>query len=221
MISKDEVFGFFELGELENLQHGINQEERNSLGKLPLKYHFSEWEEFGQILTETELNNLIRGIIYFTKAGGHSGGSVSPIIPLFRVFAERYPTLEPDICHWITENRENDYEPFGTCDHGGALTLDEFRAHRLQKQMDRNKRNKTELDNQKLLKQKKLDRERVAATKNLWNAVRRGDSKAVEALLQKGADWRSVVEEKGSLMELAKLKVNLSLIELLEQHSID
>ncbi len=87
--------------------------------------------------------------------------------------------------------------------------------------MDRNKRNKTELDNQKLLKQKKLDRERVAATKNLWNAVRRGDSKAVEALLQKGADWRSVVEEKGSLMELAKLKVNLSLIELLEQHSID
>ena len=94
----------------------------------------------------------------------------------------------------------------------------EYQAHRMLKEKQSQARYEAERDRQQVLKQANRDRKKASATQNLWNAVRRGDSKAVEALLHKGADWRSVVAEKGSLLELAKIKANRSLIELLEQH---
>jgi hypothetical protein len=218
MISKDEISGFIKLGEIERFHQ---ENDAKSIVGLRLGFHPTEWAELGQVLNHDELKYLIRGIVYFSIAGGHSGGSVSPVIQLFGVYAERFPLQEPELCQWITENRSNDYEPFGTCDHGGACTLAEYHSYQLRKQAESDKRVKAELESQKVIKEAKLKREKAAATQNLWNAVRRGDVSAVEALLQKGADWRSVVEEKGSLMELAKLTANQSLIELLAQHSIN
>ncbi len=221
MIPKDEISGFIKLG---GLRHSRHENKRKILGELDgllLKFNLKDWEVLGLGLAQDELNNLIRGIIYFSMAGGHSGGSVSPVIPLFRVYADRFPKQEPDLCYWITKNRKNDYEPFGTWNHGGARNMAEYRSHQLWKQADRNARIQQESDHQKVFKETRIEREKAAATENLWNAVRRGDVTAVEALLAKGADWRSVVNDKGSLLELAKNKGNQTLVALLEQNSIE
>ena len=220
MIPKNEISGFIVLGEMDHLHRENEHKSLVGLGGLRLKYHPKEWEELGHVLNQNELKYLIRGIIHFSIAGGHSGGSVSPVIPLFRAFAERFPLHEPELCHWITENRKNDYEPFGTWDHGNARTLAEYRSHQLWKQEDRSERIEAEIDRQKVLKGARLEREKASATQNLWNAVRRGDVNAVEALLAKGADWKSVVNDKGSLFELAQLSGNQKLIGLLKRHSI-
>ncbi len=52
------------------------------------------------------------------------------------------------------------------------------------------------------------DRKRIgeAATKNLFNAVRRGDLKAVRALVQKAADVNAPAPDGSSLLDLAALK---------------
>ncbi len=220
MIPKNEISGFIVLGEMDHLHRENEHKSLVGLGGLRLKYHPKEWEELGHVLNQNELKYLIRGIIHFSIAGGHSGGSVSPVIPLFRAYAERFPLHEPELCHWITENRKNDYEPFGTWDHGGARTLAEFHSHQVWKNRDRNKRIQVEMDRQKVFKETRIEREKAEATENLWNAVRRGDVTAVEALLAKGADWKSIVNEKGSLVELAHKNKNVAMIALLERYGI-
>lgn len=166
MIPKDEISGFISLG---GLGHSRHENKRKILGELDgllLKFHLREWEVLGLGLAQDELKNLIRGIIYFSMAGGHSGGSVSPVIPLFRVYADRFPEQEPDLCYWITENRKNDYEPFGTWNHGGARNMAEYRSHQLWKQADRNARIQQESDRQKVFKETRIEREKAAATEN-------------------------------------------------------
>lgn len=218
MISKDEILRFIKLGEIKHFRQEVDA---SSIVGLHIKLRPNEWEELGRILNHDELKSLIRGIIHFTIAGGHSGGSVSPIIQLFRAYAERFPLQEPELCTWITENRSNDYEPFGTWDHGGARTLAEFEEYQNKKEVVRDKRLQADLDKQSILKEAKLKREKVAATQNLWNAVRRGDVKAVEALLIRGADWESVVNERGSLVNLARKNSKNDLITFLESKGIN
>lgn len=60
------------------------------------------------------------------------------------------------------------------------------------------------------------------ATYNLYNAVRRGDIKAVKALMEKGADAAAAKSPEGiSVLKLAKLNKRQDIVEALSEYSND
>jgi len=63
------------------------------------------WYEVGEKLTEARLKAIIQGLILYCRASGFSGGSVSPVIQLYRKYAERFPQNEIPLNKWIFENR--------------------------------------------------------------------------------------------------------------------
>src|SRR5688500_18258051 len=89
------------------------------------------WQSLGAKLSTVDLQNVIKGLVLFSQASGWSGGSVSPIIPLYGEYLSRQPIDEPQFTSWIVGHRRNEYEPFGTIVHGGARTLAEFHGHQL------------------------------------------------------------------------------------------
>jgi hypothetical protein len=162
------------------------------------------WLTTGRRLPEPRLQALIRGLVLFSQASGWSGGSVSPVIPLYAVYVWRFPLSEPSLTRWIVANRRNDYEPFGTTMHGNAERLSELREHqRARARKTTSNLQREELRRQEAARLRRL-RESERATRNLANAVRRGDLGAVTALLAKGADWKKAVTSNGSLLALAE-----------------
>ena len=162
------------------------------------------WLQWANKLSRSELENLIRGLVLYGKAIGFNGGSVSPVIVLYRAFTDNYPSGEPQLTRWIADNRENEYEPFGTFIHGDAKSLEEFQRFELWKARDHQERVAEEAARQMRDHSAKLSRDAIAATNNLRNAVRRGDTAAALVLLEKGADWKQVVDQSGSLLALAE-----------------
>ncbi|GAO37340.1 hypothetical protein SCT_2761 [Sulfuricella sp. T08] len=82
----------------------------------------------------------------------------------------------------------------------GARSVEEYDLSKTQ--IDRRTAERVQRDYERQLQ----DRERVAtaATAKLYNAVRRGDIKAVQALLSKGADAGSLTPEGASLLSFAE-----------------
>lgn len=158
------------------------------------------WMNFGSRLARDDLEALIRGLVAYSRSTGWSGGSVSPVIALFRVHQERFPKCERSLADWILANRVNAYEPYGSARCGQArsraeyeMCLEKLSQHAAAKQTAERERRHA------------ASREKTGkATSRLRNAVRRGDIAAVDGLLLQGADWRAVIAAGGSLLELAR-----------------
>lgn len=155
------------------------------------------WDSIGNRLDQVRLCHLIKGLVLYSQASGWSGGSVSPVIHLYRGFVERFPEAELALNRWIVENRRNPYEPFG------SLWFDDASSVREREQLWAQLRRKRELEQ---ARREEVRRERVAAdaTAKLPNAVRRGDLAAISALIAKGADWHARDASGSSLLEIAE-----------------
>ncbi len=150
-------------------------------------------------LSRNELEHLIKALVCFSTVVGVacSGGSATPVAPLWNQYAERYPESEPALTRWVVENRVNRYEPFGTVSFADATSLREHNELR------RKRREKVALKERQREEDSRM-RRAEDATKKLANAVRRGDIKAVEFLLAKGADPKKACDEAGSLQAIAR-----------------
>ena len=96
------------------------------------------WRRWAAAATDEHLRLVIRGLILYYRVDGRpTGGSVSPVIPLYREFIARYPGDDPEFTSWIVRNRRNEYDPFGTTVHGDATTLQEFRAYQRRRALSR------------------------------------------------------------------------------------
>lgn len=158
------------------------------------------WQELAPRLNEFELRNLIRGLVLFSRVTGWSGGSVSPVIVLYRAYIERWPEREPALTGWIVDNRLNDYEPFGTICHGDARSQAELHQFRVCCAKDRAANMARDAERQQQAASLKAAR----ATTRVTGAVRRGDVAALEALLRTGADLAVALAPGESLVELAR-----------------
>lgn len=182
-----------------------------------LPANWGELKDFAAGLTEPQLRDLIRGLVLHSQAGGFSGGSVSPVVPLYRVYRERFPMHEPPLTAWIVENRINEYEPFGTVRHNDATSYELF----LEQQAEALVEKRLQEDREELRQQEaRAERGRVA-TGRLANAVRRGDLKAVKALIEQGADINQVLSAVGSLQALAKANGRQAVLDYLREMRID
>jgi hypothetical protein len=163
------------------------------------------WLQVAQNCGPEDVADLIRGLILYCRASGRSiGGSVSPVIVLYRSLIERVPEWEPPLTRWIVDNRTNPYEPFGTLNDEGATTYGEY-VERREARVQRARANEAaEVERQQEAIKIRVTRERDESTQRLAGAVRRGDLRAVQALLRKGADAARALPEGESLVTLAE-----------------
>jgi hypothetical protein len=159
------------------------------------------WRVVAQEMSESDLENLIKGYVLYTRARPtHSGGSASPAIELYRSFAERFPHKSEEIADWIFINRINHYEPLGTSVDFGARSLKEYISRRA----EHKRLAKLNMEKELLRQKEASNRRKETATQRLATAVRRGDLKAVKSLLDRGADLKRALPEGESLVALAK-----------------
>lgn len=176
------------------------------------------WEELANTLSEEGLRLVVRGLVCYDRARGPgaTGGSVSPVIRLCAVYAQRFPDQEPKLTQWVVANRVNEYEPFGSiiCNH--ASSFSEYLALRLARRASGIRGAEREQERQDDAKATR----RHTATTRLAGAVKRGDVSAIEALLLQGADPGKALPKGGSLVDLALDNGRVAVAEFLKSRGI-
>jgi hypothetical protein len=157
------------------------------------------WKALAATLPEADLEFVIRGLVLYGGAGGRTGGSVSPVIVLHRVFVERFPDHHAALTGWIVDHSSNDYEPWGSTLLSAARSLSE--VHEIRRPRDADRQLAMAAEEERRIQA--TARRARDATEKLPNAVRRGDVKAVAALLATGADAQTAADAVGSLVALA------------------
>ena len=176
--------------------------------------------ELAMGLPEGELAALIRGVILVSQALRSTYGSGSPVIALYKAYRERFPESEPTLTRWIIEYRSNEYEPFGTVVNNSARSWEAFLTRTEADRMAAANEAALRLARDETARAERRAGEAVKATERLRNAVRRGDTAAVAALLTKGADWRRVVQEHGSLIAYAQECGRTDVVGVLQAHGV-
>lgn len=146
-----------------------------------------DWTEAVGEFPPAELAALIRLLtVAEAEIPGWSAGSVSPVIWLFRVYAQRAGAEEESLADWVLRHTSNDYLPYGSSNYG-ARSLEELRTRRDTAATRSSERAAIESERQ----DQGRTRRSVDATRNIFGAIRRGDAAAVQALLGHGADLRA------------------------------
>ena len=175
------------------------------------------WRQAAAERTSEQIAELIRGLVLYSKASGRAtGGSVSPVIALYRVLIDRKPSWEPELTRWIVLNRTNPYEPFGTINDEGATTHSEYVERRAIRALRARANQAAEVERQEGARKVRANR----ATSRIVAAVRRGDLLAVKALLEEGANLHQALPEGESLLVLAEQNGRDSVAELLRSLGI-
>ncbi len=168
-------------------------------------------EALGQSFSEVKLKGLIRGLVLLSVARGGSGGSGTPVAPLFRDYAARFPKAEGELTRWIISHRENPYDPFGGLTFNDAPSM-AFRNALLEREQ-RQSAARAVIQAAKEAR----DREpvKLRATRAIGAAVGRGDLRGVIGLLAKGADPQAPLPDGTSLIAHAEAHGHLAIAELL------
>ena len=168
-----------------------------------MRLNFSEWYAVADSLESPKLVSLVKALtIVEARVPNCGGGSVSPVIWLFRKLAEREIREIDDVSDWVLRNSQNTYLPFGSFNYG-AKSLVEYQLLA----QSHAKRTQERLAADALRQEQDAIRKRGKATTNLFGALRRQDTKAVEALLLQGAEInaegpdgrvaRAIIESEG------------------------
>jgi hypothetical protein len=136
---------------------------------------------------------LIKSLTLLEKFKPFTAASVSPVIWLFRRLADF--DAKTELIDWILENTNNCYLPFGSPNHG-AKSLAEFQ--RITRNIESRLQSQRDAESARHLADK--NRKAARATELIFNAIRRKDSKAIVALLARGAD-RNAVNASGQTVE--------------------
>ena len=181
-----------------------------------IPYSHSNAQDLAELLSEAELRHLIRALVKFSVVAGpsRSGGSASPVSPLYREYAARYPDLEPELTSWVVENRVTRYDPFGTVVFADATSLEQHNRWRRERQEEGTR-------NEERRVAAARSQQATKATERLPNAVRRGDVKAVEAMLEKGAEPKVASLEVGHLQDLARQHGRDAMLDYLKSKGIE
>jgi hypothetical protein len=141
------------------------------------------WYPVADSLSDSELEALIRALTIAERDfRSFGGGSVSGVIWTFRRLEQRMPCMLDTLANWILAHTSNPYLPFGT-DNGGARSLVELDEYHKRVSEERKQRQKAEEDRHTAAAARKAQK----ATHDIFSAIRRKDTKAVHALLMRGA----------------------------------
>jgi len=141
------------------------------------------WYSIADSLSDIELEALIRAITVAERDfPSFGGGSVSGVIWAFHRLDDRKAGGVDALADWILAHTENIYVPFGR-NNGGARSLAELEAYRHRLAEHRNSSRMAEEERHANAVKRKAEK----ATHDIFSAIRRKDTKAVQALLLRGA----------------------------------
>lgn len=141
------------------------------------------WYSVADSLSDVDLEALICALTVAERDfPSFGGGSVSGVIWTFHRLEQRKHSGIDALADWILARTTNDCVPFGRS-NGGARSLAEFSAYRHRVAERRTDRHRAEEKRRATAAQRKAEK----ATHDIFSAIRRKDTKAVEALLLRGA----------------------------------
>ena len=180
--------------------------------------HGNRWSEVFAGRNAEDIRDALVGVVLVSRSLGQAiGGSVSPVVWMFWLLVARNPPWLNELSAWIVRNSMNEHEPFGSCRSHSFPDFEQFKAWETARAL-RSERN---LAREAAREEEARLLRRPANTRNLVNAVRRGDILAVKALLADGADPREAMPGGGSLRELARANGRELLLQFLENQGID
>ncbi len=164
-------------------------------------------EFFGSLNTAEQVAMLKAVAAYEDTAGEMGMGSVTLLERLASLKSLRHGDPRREAYAWILANT-NSYWYYG----GGMKSLDGFQdwqhtKYEIAAENIRNDAARQAIDSARIA---------VKASGNLYNAVRRGDVKAVAALIALGGDADGRCPDGKSLIEFAREKGRLDIVEVLE-----
>lgn len=170
------------------------------------------WKNIAARLEEAELLALIKAMTMAENIlPGWSSGSVSPVIWLYNCYHPANPMAKEHLTDWILARTQNPWVPFS---NHGARSLAEY-----QKITDRIRQEKKAVQVAEAKRQADAVARRAAkATLDMFNAVRRGDMKAIKALIVKGADLHAKDETGKCILERATEYGNPCVIAILQEN---
>lgn len=169
------------------------------------------WKGIAAPLAEEELVALIKAMTMAENIlPGWSSGSVSPVIWLFNCYRPADQKAREELTDWILARTQNPWVPFT---NHGARSLAEY-----QEIKERIRTGKMAVQAAETIRQVDASTRRASkATRDIFNALRRGDVKAVKALMTKGADLHAVDEIGRSVLDRAREHSNEEIIQLIDE----
>ena len=180
-----------------------------------MRQHADFWHSLTDSLSESEHESLIRAITVAERDyPAFGGGSVSGVIWAFLRLQHRTQSSLEVLADWILAHTDNPYVPFGTSNHS-ARSLSELRAFQRQAAAARVARASAENERHSAAVARKGDK----ATHDIFAAIRRKDTKAIQALLLRGARL-DVPDNTGKTAMACALALGYAfIIELLQSHA--
>ncbi len=173
------------------------------------------WRAVTRPLSDAELEALIRALTIAERDyPSFGGGSVSGVIWAFHQLQERTQSSLDELADWVLARTNNPYVPFGTSNHS-ARSLPELRASQQHAAAARVARARAEDERHTAAVARKADR----ATHDIFAAIRRKDTKVVQALLLRGARLDIPDDSGKTAMAYAQALGHASIIDLLEAHA--
>jgi len=167
-------------------------------------------------LSDGELEALIRALTVAERdIPGFGAGSVSSIIWAFHCLEQRKQCRPDVLADWVLANTTNPYVPFGHYNTSGARSVAEWDAYVQLRAERRVACIRQEKERKTMAAAGKAEK----ATKNIFPAIRRKDTKAVEALVLHGARLDAPNAKGVTALAYAQSLGHAPILELLQKIS--
>jgi hypothetical protein len=141
------------------------------------------WYSVADSLSDAELESLIRALTIAERDFPlFGGGSVSGVIWTFNGLQQRKRCRPDALADWVLAHTSNDCAPFGKC-NGGARSITEWDSYCRTRAECHTAHRQLENEQRTIATERKVEK----ATQTIFSAIRRKDTKAVQALLLRGA----------------------------------
>ncbi len=158
---------------------------------------------FANSLCQPDLFALIKTLTVYERQNIGGYNSTSPIIRLYEMCHDP----ERKLADWVLQNTNNEYLPFGGGRlkwNRGAKSIQEYDKVINQLTLERNRGLEIQRLREELDQAASLSKKMRKASHDIFNAARRGDERAVDALIAKGAIINNEPDQDGkSLLTIA------------------
>jgi len=72
------------------------------------------WDTLTEDLSMIEHEFLGKGFVYWSLKNPLDGGSVTPLIGIYKAYEKKYPQTANDFASWIIKHSNNQWAPYGT-----------------------------------------------------------------------------------------------------------
>ena len=143
----------------------------------------SNKKKFLERFSKNDMVNIVKATTLLEMNKGFFMGSVHPAIPIIKLIREIHPEECDELDTWVLKNSTNTLLPWGRS-RGRFKTWQEVQDD----YWTRLAKSAAEEERQEQEHAAKMERDKAKAQHNIYNAIRRKDVGAIEAMIAKGVD---------------------------------